>query len=69
MRILTASVALTAVVLCSNCTTLQRYPSFGTASGGRLIMYDRQAAPNLLPPANGPLRAHPAQVLRADRVH
>ena len=76
MRMLTASVVLTAVVLCSGCTTLQRYPSFGPgsggsnpATGGRIILFDRQAAPNLLPPSNSQLRAYPAQVPRAERVH
>ena len=69
MRMLTASVVLTAVVLCSGCTTLQRYPSFGSSSAGRLILFDRQGAPNLLPPSNSQLRAYPAQVPRAERVH
>ena len=77
MRILMASVALSALVLCSGCTTLQRYPSFGPGSGGpnpasgggRIILFDRQAAPNLWPPSNSELRAHPAPVAQADRVH
>ncbi len=69
MKILMASVVVTAVVLCSGCTTLQRYPSFGSSSGGRIILYDRQGAPNLLPPSHSQLRAHPAQLQQADRVH
>ena len=69
MRMLTASVVLTAVVLCSGCTTLQRYPSFGTPAGGGLLLFDRQGTRNLFPPSNSQLRAYPAQVPRAERVH
>lgn len=61
MRFLTLAV-LTASVFLSGCTTLQRYPSFGTASGGRFIYYDRSGARNLIPPQNHNAATHPAPV-------
>jgi hypothetical protein len=52
MRILMASISLTAVLLFSGCTTLQKYPAFGNATGGgRVVLFDRQAARNIYPPA------------------
>jgi hypothetical protein len=68
MRMLTASVVLTAVVLLQGCTTLQRYPSFGTSAGGRLIFYDRQGTRNLLPPSRSNLTTHPVSAPDADRI-
>ena len=53
MRILTAAVVLATLALLSGCATLQQYPSFGTASGGRLVTYDRRGAHNVLPPPHG----------------
>jgi hypothetical protein len=49
MRILGAGVVLITVVLFCGCASLQRYPSFGTAAGGGLVLYDRTGAHNLLP--------------------
>jgi hypothetical protein len=52
MRILMASISLTAVVLVSGCATVQKYPAFGTQAGaGRLVLYDRQGAKNVFPPS------------------
>ena len=53
MRILMASISLTAALLLSGCVTLQKYPAFGNAAGGRIVEYDRQGAKNLLPPPKG----------------
>ena len=53
MRILMASVSLTAALLLSGCVTLQKYPAFGNAAGGRVVEFDRQGARNLLPPPHG----------------
>jgi hypothetical protein len=68
MRMLTASVVLTAVVLLPGCTTLQRYPSFGTSAGGGLIFYDRQGTRNLFPPSHSNLTTHPVSAPHADRI-
>jgi len=69
MRILIAVVALGAATLFSSCTTLQRYPSFGTVEGGRFIYYDRSGIRNVLPPANHNAGAHPAPVAPVSPVH
>jgi len=53
MRILTACMSLTAMLLLSGCVTLQKYPAFGNAAGGRIVEYDRQGARNLVPPSHG----------------
>jgi hypothetical protein len=52
MRILMASISLTAVLLLSGCVTLQKYPAFGNAAGGRVVEFDRQGARNILPPSD-----------------
>jgi hypothetical protein len=49
MRILGAGVVLITVVSFCGCASLQRYPSFGTAAGGGLVLYDRTGTHNLLP--------------------
>ena len=67
MRILTAIVALTAVMILPGCATLQQYPAFGTVSGGRLVLYDRQGAHNVLPPSGRNLAAEPSPAARASR--
>jgi hypothetical protein len=54
MRVLMASISFTAVVFLSGCATLQKYPAFGNAAGGRLVLYDRQGAKNVLPPSPQP---------------
>jgi hypothetical protein len=59
MRILTAGVVLSALLLLPGCASLQKYPAFGTASGGRLILYDRRSAHNVLPPSNRYIEAEP----------
>jgi len=60
MRILTTIVVLSAVVLLSGCATLQKYPAFGTLyGGGRLVLFDRQGAHNVLPPAGRSLTTRP----------
>jgi hypothetical protein len=53
MRILTAAVVLATLAFLPGCATLQSYPSFGTAAGGRLVTYDRRGAHNVLPPPGG----------------
>lgn len=53
MRILMASISLTAALLFSGCVTLQKYPAFGNAAGGRVVEFDRQGARNLLPASHG----------------
>ena len=60
MRVLTASIVLTAVVFLPGCVTLQQYPAFGTISGGRLVFYDRRGAHNVLPPADRHFTAEPS---------
>jgi hypothetical protein len=50
MRILTAAVVLSTLAFLSGCATLQQYPAYGTAAGGRLVTYERRGAHNLLPP-------------------
>lgn len=72
MRMLTASIALTVVVLLPGCTTFQEYPAFGTGSGrgqgsgtvshSRFVYWDRRNAPNLLPPSRPPVKAEPGPV-------
>ena len=52
MRILMASISLTAALLLSGCVTLQKYPAFGNAAGGRIVAFDRQGAKNLYPPSH-----------------
>ena len=69
MRMLTAGVLLTAVVLLPGCATLQKYPAFGTVSGGRLIFYDRRDAHNVLPPSGRYLTAEPMATPHAQPVH
>jgi hypothetical protein len=52
MRILMASISLTAVLFLSGCVTFQKYPAFGTLAGaGQFVTYDRQGARNLVPPS------------------
>ena len=51
MRILMASISLSAVLFLSGCATLQKYPAFGNAAGGRIVAFDRQGAKNLVPPS------------------
>ena len=53
MRILGAGVVLTIITVSCGCASLQRYPSFGTAAGGSLVLYDRTGAHNLLPMSYG----------------
>jgi hypothetical protein len=55
MRILMASISLTAAVLfLSGCATVQKYPAFGSLAGaGQVVLYDRQGARNLVPPSHG----------------
>ena len=55
MRILMASISLTAAVLfLSGCATLQKNPAFGSLAGaGQVVLYDRQGARNLVPPSHG----------------
>jgi hypothetical protein len=52
MRILMASISITAALLLSGCVTLQKYPAFGNAAGGRVVEFDRQGARNILPPSH-----------------
>jgi hypothetical protein len=52
MRILMACGALFSVLFISGCVTLQKYPAFGNAAGGRVVEYDRQGARNIYPPSN-----------------
>jgi uncharacterized protein YceK len=57
MRILMASISLSAVLLLSGCasveTSFQKYPAFGRLAGaGRIVTFDRQAARNLVPPSH-----------------
>jgi hypothetical protein len=52
MRILMASISLTAVLFLSGCATLQKYPAFGNAAGGRAVLFDRQGAKNIYPPSH-----------------
>jgi len=57
MRILMASVSLSAMLLLSGCasvnTSFQKYPAFGRLAGaGRIVTFDRQAARNLVPPSH-----------------
>ena len=52
MRILMASISLTAALLLSGCVTFQKYPAFGNAAGGRVVEFNRQGARNLLPPSD-----------------
>jgi len=51
MRILMASVSLTAVLFLSGCASFQKYPAFGNAAGGRVVLFDRQGARNVYPPS------------------
>ena len=56
MRILMASISLSAVLLLSGCastqTSFQKHPAFGRLAGaGRVVTFDRQAARNLVPPS------------------
>ena len=68
MRILTAVVVLTTVVMLPGCATLQKYPAFGSLyGGGRTVLYDRQGAHNLLPPARS-LTTQPSPTPYADPV-
>jgi len=53
MRILMASISLSAMLLLSGCASFQKYPAFGRLAGaGRIVTYDRQGARNLLPPSH-----------------
>ena len=52
MRILMASISLTAVLCLSACASFQKYPAFGNAAGGRVVLFDRQGAKNLYPPSH-----------------
>ena len=54
MRILAASAVLITVVLLSGCATTQKYPAFSAMPGGRLVLFDRQGANNLLPARESP---------------
>jgi hypothetical protein len=52
MRILMASISLTAVLFLSGCASIQKYPAFGNkAGGGRVVLFDRQGARNVFPPS------------------
>ncbi len=52
MRIVMATVVLTALVFLSGCATFQRSPAFGTLyGGGQIVLFDRQGAHNVLPPS------------------
>ena len=57
MRILITGVAITATLLLSGCAmpenqVLHAYPAFGTAGGGRLVVFHRTTTGNLLPAAD-----------------
>jgi hypothetical protein len=53
MRILMASVSLTAVLFLSGCASFQKYPAFGRLAGaGQIVTFDRQGARNLVPPSH-----------------
>ena len=57
MRILMTGIALIATMLMSGCAipenhSLHAYPAFGTAGGGRLVVFHRATTGNLLPAAN-----------------
>ena len=71
MRILMVSAVLSAAMLLSGCATLQLYqlyPAFGTLGGGRLVLYDRRDAHNLLPPSSlDRARDDPERVEGSDR--
>ena len=72
MRILTVSVVLSAAMLLSGCATLQLYqlyPAFGTLGGGRLLLYDRRGAHNVLPPSDRYRSAEPTPAPHAQPVH
>lgn len=69
MRLLTASVVLSALLLLPGCATLQKYPAFGTVSGGRLVLYDRRDAHNVLPPSNRYLTDEPTPAPHPQPVH
>ena len=69
MRTLTASVVVTTALLLGGCATLQRYPAFGTISGGGLVRYDRTAAHNLLPASREHLEARPALPQTMQPIH
>ena len=69
MRILTMVVVLSAVVVLSGCATMQKYPAFGTLyGGGRLVLFDRQGAHNVLPPTGRSLTPRPSPTPNADPV-
>jgi len=52
MRLLMASISLTAVLFLSGCASIQKYPAFGTkVGGGRVVLFDRQGARNVYPPS------------------
>jgi hypothetical protein len=67
MRILSASGVLIALLLLPGCATLQQYPAFGTDCG-RLILFDRRGAHNVLPPAGRHMTAEPTATPDADPV-
>ena len=57
MRILMTGVALAMTLLMSACampanSALHAYPSFGTAGGGRVVVFNRSTTGSLLPAAN-----------------
>jgi len=57
MRILTTGIALATALLMSGCampsnSALHAYPPFGTAGGGRLVVFHRSTTGSLLPAAN-----------------
>ena len=57
MRLLMTGVALSAMLAISGCAmpenhALHAYPSFGTAGGGRIVVFNRVTTGNLLPAAN-----------------
>jgi hypothetical protein len=71
MRILTVSVVLSASMLLSGCAALQLYqlyPAFGTQGGGRLLLYDRRGAHNVLPPSNRYFEAEPTPAPHAQPI-
>jgi hypothetical protein len=68
MRILTASLVLGAVVFLSGCVTFQRYPAYGTVAAGRLVLWDRTGAHNVLPPSGRYHVAQPTPAPHADPV-
>jgi len=71
MRILMVSVVLSAAMLLSGCAALQLYqlyPAFGTQGGGRLLLFDRRGAHNVLPPSDTYRSAAPTPAPHAQPI-